>query len=184
MDDSRCQGQAEESNRALWGEMARVPIAYKEVDLVRRGEEILDPVELREIGQVSEKTMLHLQCHIGADSLAWVRRGAVMTGIDLSGQAIACAEGLRAILDEEFDVVYTSRGILCWLRDLEESALWPTSSTSARSLAFTTLAREERVGGTPAWRACPRPPLFPRNGADGVHMGRDGRETLPDEDGA
>lgn len=137
MDDLRCQGQAEESNRALWDEMARVHIgAYKEVDLLRRGEEILDPVELRELGDVRGKTMLHLQCHIGTDTLAWARHGAVVTGVDFSGQAIACAEGLRdelgleatflesnvyglhAILDERFDVVYTSRGILCWLRDL------------------------------------------------------------------
>jgi len=141
VDESRCQGQAEESNRALWDEMARVHIgAYKEVELLRRGEEILDPVELRELGDVRGKTMLHLQCHIGTDTLAWARRGAVVTGVDFSGQAIACAEGLRdelgldarflesnvydlrAVLDERFDVVYTSRGVLCWLRDLEEWA--------------------------------------------------------------
>ena len=48
-----------EDNRALWDEMARVHIGvYKEVELLRRGEEILDPVELREIGEVSGKTML------------------------------------------------------------------------------------------------------------------------------
>jgi SAM-dependent methyltransferase len=141
VDDSRCQGQAEESNRALWDEMARVHIgAYKEVELLRRGEEILDPVELRELGDVGGKTMLHLQCHIGTDTLAWARRGAVVTGVDFSGQAIACAEGLRdelglearflesnvydlrVVLDEKSDVVYTSRGILCWLRDLEKWA--------------------------------------------------------------
>jgi hypothetical protein len=56
--------------------MARVHIgAYKEVELLWRGEEILDPVELREIGDMRGKTMLHLQCHIGTDSLVWARHG-------------------------------------------------------------------------------------------------------------
>jgi hypothetical protein len=60
--ESRCRGQAEESRRALWDEMARARSgAYKAVELLRRGEEILDPVELRELGDAREKTMLHAQ---------------------------------------------------------------------------------------------------------------------------
>jgi SAM-dependent methyltransferase len=141
MDWRREHERAEASNRELWNEMARVHFsAYKELDLLRRGEEILDPVELHEVGDVRGKTLLHLQCHIGTDTLAWARHGAAVTGVDFSPAAIGFAERLRdelevparfilsnvydlpSVLGETFDVVYTSRGILCWLRDLEEWA--------------------------------------------------------------
>jgi len=130
---------AEPKNRALWDELAPVHLkAYKEVALLREGAEVLDEIELREVGDVRGKTMLHLQCHIGTDSLAWVRRGAIVTGLDFSSDSIACAEQLKAELglearfvhsnvydapeavDETFDIVYTSKGVLCWLRDLNE----------------------------------------------------------------
>ncbi len=132
------QRKAETSNRELWDEMARVHIkAYREVNLLREGREILDEIELRDIGDVRGKRLLHLQCHIGTDTLAWARHGAVVTGVDFSPVAIGCAERLRAelglkarfirsnvydlpsVLSERFDIVYTSRGVLCWLRDLD-----------------------------------------------------------------
>jgi 2-polyprenyl-3-methyl-5-hydroxy-6-metoxy-1,4-benzoquinol methylase len=130
---------AEKKNRALWDEIAPVHLkAYKEVALLREGAEVLDEIELREIGDVRGKTMLHLQCHIGTDSLAWARHGAIVTGLDFSSESIACAEQLkqelglearfvhsnvydaRKAIDERFDIIYTSKGVLCWLRDLEE----------------------------------------------------------------
>lgn len=130
---------AETKNRALWDEIAPVHLkAYKEVALLREGAEVLDEIELREIGDVRGKTLLHLQCHIGTDSLAWARHGAIVTGLDFSRESIACAEQLkqeldlearfvhenvydeRSAIDEQFDIVYTSKGVLCWLRDLEE----------------------------------------------------------------
>ncbi len=138
MADRKEHLQAEESNRLLWDEMARVHIrAYKEVQLLRDGAEILDEIELREVGNVAGKRLLHLQCHIGTDTLAWARHGAIVTGVDFSAEAITCAEDLRdelgldarfiqanvydlpEVLPEEFDILYTSRGVLCWLRDLE-----------------------------------------------------------------
>ena len=106
--------------------------------MLREGIEVLDEIELREVGDVAGKSMLHLQCHIGTDTLAWARRGAVVTGLDFSGESIACAERLRGELgidarfvhanvydareaiDEAFDIVYTSKGVLTWLRDIEE----------------------------------------------------------------
>jgi len=139
MDDDETHRQAEEANRALWDEMARVHIrAYTEVQLLQDGQEILDEIELREVGDVRDKRLLHLQCHIGTDTLAWARHGAVVTGVDFSAEAIACAEALRDelglaarfirsnvydlpdVLSEQFDIVYTSRGVLCWLRDLDK----------------------------------------------------------------
>jgi len=130
---------AEVQNRALWDEIAPVHLkAYREVAMLLEGDEVLDEIELREVGDVRGKTMLHLQCHIGTDTLAWARRGAIVTGLDFSGASIGCAECLRdelgldarfvhanvyearAAIDRTFDIVYTSKGVLCWLRDLNE----------------------------------------------------------------
>ena len=141
MTDREQYREAEAANRVLWDEMARVHVrAYKEVQLLREGGEVLDEIELREIGDVRGKRLLHLQCHIGTDTLAWACHGAIVTGADFSAEAIACAERLRdelglggtfvesnvydlpSLLSEKFDVVYTSRGVLCWLGDLGEWA--------------------------------------------------------------
>ncbi len=82
------------------------------------------------------KTLLHLQCHFGIDTLSWARLGATVTGADFSPKAIELATSLAADLDLDarfvesnvydlperlegsFDVVYTSRGVLGWLPDI------------------------------------------------------------------
>jgi ubiquinone/menaquinone biosynthesis C-methylase UbiE len=133
--------QAEKCNQELWDEIAPIHAkAYKEVDILKEGGIVLDEIELREIGEVEGKTLLHLQCHIGTDTLSWARQGATVTGVDFSEKSLACARqlqqelqldatfvhanvyDLRTVLDDQFDIVYTSRGVLCWLRDLEEWA--------------------------------------------------------------
>lgn len=140
---------AEITNQALWDELAPVHFrAYEEVEMLRRGECVLDELELRALGDVRGKRLLHLQCHIGTDTLSWARRGAVVTGVDFSLRSLEHARRLRdelglqarflhanvydlsASLNEQFDVVYTSRGVLCWLRDLDAWA-----RTVARFLA-------------------------------------------------
>jgi SAM-dependent methyltransferase len=132
---------AEENNQARWDELAPVHLqSYVEVDILRQGGIALDVIELREVGDVRGKTLLHLQCHIGTDTLSWARQGAIVTGVDFSAQSIACARrlqqelqleatfiqanvyDLRTVLQGQFDIVYTSRGVLCWLRDLDEWA--------------------------------------------------------------
>lgn len=80
--------------------------------------------------------LVHLQCHIGLDTLSWARLGSRVTGIDLSpastaaARDLAAAAGLRAtflecdvvdaldVCADRFDVVYTGIGALCWLPDL------------------------------------------------------------------
>jgi SAM-dependent methyltransferase len=138
---------AERANQTFWDETASVHVAaYREVSMLRDGKSVLDPIELREIGDVTGKSLLHLQCHIGTDTLSWAREGALVTGVDFSAQSIAAARRLRdelglpatfvqanvydvpqildraydvpQNLDQTHDVVYTSRGVLCWLRDL------------------------------------------------------------------
>ncbi len=104
------------------------------------GEPALTPIELEELGDVKGKSLLHLQCHFGMDSLDWARRGAQVTGMDLSDAAIQEARrlndemGLHAEfvccnlydLDQHlkgtFDIVFTSYGVIGWLPDLDKWA--------------------------------------------------------------
>lgn len=131
--------QAEQANQAHWDEITPVHVrAYEEIAMLKAGGSALDEIELREVGDVTGKTLLHLQCHIGTDTLSWARQGAVVTGVDFSAASIAAARQLAeethlpatfieasvydlpAVLEGQFDIVYTSRGVLCWLRDLDE----------------------------------------------------------------
>jgi SAM-dependent methyltransferase len=107
---------------------------------LKAGETTLEEIEIEELGDVSGKTLLHLQCHFGLDTLSWARRGASVTGVDFSEEAVALAQSLSrdlgidaefmcsdihdlpAVLHGTFDIVYTSRGVLCWLPDLERWA--------------------------------------------------------------
>lgn len=100
----------------------------------------LRSIELEELGDVSGKTLLHLQCNMGADTLSWAKRGALVTGVDLSDEAIAQARELAAqsqtaarfiaadlyalpdLLKGQFDIVFTSYGVLCWLSDVQRWA--------------------------------------------------------------
>jgi len=89
------------------------------------------------LGDVTGKTLLHLQCHFGEDTLSWARLGAEVTGIDFSQDAIAAAERLSResgtpgrfvvselyetpskLAGEQFDVVYTGVGAINWLPDI------------------------------------------------------------------
>lgn len=129
-----------EANRRLWNRWARLHLgsAFYDVAGFREGRSSLHEVELRELGpEVAGRTLLHLQCHFGLDTLSWARLGARVTGVDLAEDAIDAAHSLseelgigakfvRAdiydlpeALDARFDIVYTSYGVLCWLPDLE-----------------------------------------------------------------
>jgi ubiquinone/menaquinone biosynthesis C-methylase UbiE len=127
-----------EANRRHWDEV--VPIHMRsglyDVDSFRAGRSKLKPVERDELREVRGKTLLHLQCHFGLDTLSWAREGAIVTGVDFSEQAIEAARALAAEigidarfilseayslpakLDEKFDIVFTSYGAICWLPDI------------------------------------------------------------------
>ncbi|CAM1364291.1 Methyltransferase type 12 [Tenacibaculum litopenaei] len=100
----------------------------------------LQHYEVEALGDVTGKSLLHLQCHFGQDTLSWSRRGAKCTGIDLSDEGIALAQTLNAELNldaafvccnvydvpkevsETFDIVFTSYGTIGWLPDLDRWA--------------------------------------------------------------
>ena len=129
-------------NRKNWNE--RVPIHaasdFYDVAGFKGGRITLTDIERREVGDVSGKTLLHLQCHFGLDTMSWSRLGAKATGVDFSDTAIDMARSLNDelglnvrficssiydlpdVLREQFEVVFTSLGVLCWLPDLDKWA--------------------------------------------------------------
>jgi 2-polyprenyl-3-methyl-5-hydroxy-6-metoxy-1,4-benzoquinol methylase len=133
-----------EINRRNWDERATVHAqeVLGEVMLarLRAGEDMLLGIEAAELGDISGKRVLHLQCHIGRDTLCLARRGAVVTGLDFSLTAIETARrlaeetGLNATFIQgrvdqasqlapgPFDLVFATWGTLCWLPDLRDWA--------------------------------------------------------------
>lgn len=130
------------SNRRLWDEWTAIHEGseFYDLDGFRRGGVRIAEHEREEVGPVEGRTLLHLQCHFGIDTLSWARLGARVTGVDFSPRAIELARSLAAeleldarfvesdvyrlpdVLDETFDVVYTSNGVLGWLPDIRRWA--------------------------------------------------------------
>ena len=72
-----------DANRRHWDEVVDVHIAseFYDVAAFKAGRSKLKPVELAELGDVRGKTLLHLQCHFGLDTLSWARHeGAIVSG--------------------------------------------------------------------------------------------------------
>lgn len=126
-------------NRGLWDEMAtrHGSTDLYDLDGVVAGRDDLRPWEDGQLGPVAGLDLLHLQCHIGTDTIGWARRGARVVGLDFSAEAIGVADELfrRCGVDGEwvvsdvyeavdalggrtFDVVYTGIGALGWLPDV------------------------------------------------------------------
>ncbi len=136
-----------EANRRIWDAWTEhhESSAFYDVDGFRAGGTSLREVELRELGGVDGRRLLHLQCHFGLDTLSWARLGARATGVDFAPRAIetarrlndecglsaefVCADVLELALERRFDLVFTSYGVLWWLEDLDRWA-----STVARHL--------------------------------------------------
>jgi SAM-dependent methyltransferase len=125
-------------NRANWNERVAIHVAsdFYDVPGFRAGADPLRSFEVEEVGDVTGKSLAHLQCHFGLDTLAWARRGAQVSGLDLSEKAIETATALAqecelqarfvaadvydapAALGGTYDIVYTGIGALVWLPDL------------------------------------------------------------------
>lgn len=126
-------------NRRGWD--LRTPVHFEsdfyDVASFKQGRNSLRRPEQEELGDVANRSMLHLQCHFGMDTLSWARLGARVTGADFSEEAIArgrsladecgiearfvCASvyDLPQVLNEEFDIVVTTYGVVSWLPDLD-----------------------------------------------------------------
>jgi len=132
-----------DANRKVWDAwtLEHEKSAFYDVEGFKHGKDRLRSIELSELGPlIAGKSLLHLQCHFGLDTLAWARRGAIATGVDFSEQSIALAKALSQelnipatfccsaintlpeVLSGEFDIVFTSYGVLHWLNDLRRWA--------------------------------------------------------------
>ncbi|WP_461534893.1 class I SAM-dependent methyltransferase [Spongorhabdus nitratireducens] len=135
-------------NQAAWDKRTRVHVTsrFYDVEGFLAGNNTLTEIETSELKDIAGKSLLHLQCHFGLDTLSWARLGAKVTGVDLSPLAIEQANQLRdkAQLNAEFvctdvydfgennttqyDIVFTSFGAICWLPDINR---WAKTVASA-----------------------------------------------------
>ncbi|MFK7973128.1 MAG: class I SAM-dependent methyltransferase [Bacteroidia bacterium] len=124
-------------NQALWDTKTDIHVAsqFYDVEGFLAGQNSLRHIELGLLPDVAGKSILHLQCHFGLDTMSWNRLGAKATGVDFSPNAIEQAKSinkqagldarfvqsdvLELDLDEQFDIVFTSYGVLGWLPDLK-----------------------------------------------------------------
>lgn len=132
-----------EANQKLWDEWATVHMRGSKlypIEAFLAGEAGPASKLPDDIGPVAGRSILHLQCHFGMDSLVWARKGARVTGIDFSETAIQGARALNErlgldvefvranvydlpdVLQGQYDVVLTYYGVLPWLPDLDRWA--------------------------------------------------------------
>ncbi|MBT8255512.1 MAG: class I SAM-dependent methyltransferase [Bacteroidia bacterium] len=131
--------KAFETNRQTWNKKVGIHANSDFYDLpgFKAGKSSLNYYEKNALGDVSGKSLLHLQCHFGMDTLSWTRMGATCVGVDISEEGIKLARalnnelGLNAefvccnVLDtsqhisQHFDIVFSSYGTIGWLPDLK-----------------------------------------------------------------
>jgi SAM-dependent methyltransferase len=126
------------ANRLNWDERTEIHLdsAFYDVEGWLRRAPGPRTREIDALGDVSGLSLVHLQCHVGLDTLRFARAGARVTGLDFSPAAIKAArdladrvgladqsrfvcadvyDAMRALESETFDIVYVSLGSLCWL---------------------------------------------------------------------
>ena len=129
-------------NKQSWNKRTETHLTSEFYDVIGflKGNTSLNTIELDLLGDIKGKSVLHLQCHFGQDTISLQRLGASVTGIDLSDQSILSANELASKagvfpsficcdlydlpnhLNQQFDVVFTSYGTIGWLPDLDKWA--------------------------------------------------------------
>jgi SAM-dependent methyltransferase len=129
-------------NKARWDEVVALHAAspFYHVKEFLAGRNTLGPIELSEVGGVSGKSLVHLQCHFGLDTLSLARMGAQVTGLDFSDKAVAQAQALAKeagidarfvlgnvydapkLLGRRYDVAFVNWGAINWLPDIDRWA--------------------------------------------------------------
>jgi len=129
-----------EANKEAWGSLSKAHYEHykKAIQENRHG---FSKIIEEELGDISGKTVIHLQCNTGADTVLLAKKGAIVTGVDLVPDNIFYANkmseelGIKNISfiesdimelkekhDKKYDMVFTSEGVLCWLPDLNKWA--------------------------------------------------------------
>ncbi|MFP4478649.1 MAG: class I SAM-dependent methyltransferase [Candidatus Izemoplasmatales bacterium] len=130
-----------EKNKIAWSLLAKEHYNHFKKLLTERKSLINENI-LDELGNIEGKTMIHLQCNTGADTLSLARQGVKkIVGVDLSEENVFYANQLRddfkldhasfiasdvlvlnQIHQDKYDIVFTSEGVLGWLPDLNKWA--------------------------------------------------------------
>jgi SAM-dependent methyltransferase len=129
-----------QSNKQGWDGLAAAHYKNYHIDKLVSGTPLLNELVQKEVGDVRGKSLVHLLCHIGTDTLSWALLGAKVTGIDISSESLKYARMLAARMgiaaefiesdildaihkvDQKFDIAFSSTGVLCWLPDINRYA--------------------------------------------------------------
>lgn len=129
-------------NKKLWNKKTDIHFNsdFYDVNSFLKGKDSLNPIELKYLENINGKKVLHLQCHFGMDTISLAKRGAIVTGVDFSDKAIEKARQLNQqlgtnatfvqsdiyklpeVLNDKFDIVFTSYGVVGWLPDMKKWA--------------------------------------------------------------
>lgn len=144
MTDRSLRKDLHEENRLSWNEATKAHNSHKgdQAQFFRAGGNTLFAAEKELLGDLTGLSLVHLQCNAGQDTLSLAKLGAIVTGVDISDEAIAFARTLsqdsgvpatfqrsdlfdwfEAAIDhsEPFDIAFSSYGAICWISDLN---LW------------------------------------------------------------
>jgi SAM-dependent methyltransferase len=129
-----------QANKKGWDRLASTHYKKYHIEKLLAGTPLLNEVIRSEVGDVKGKSLLHLLCHIGTDTLSWALLGARVTGIDISPESLKYARKLASklgidakfieadvmevmeIVHDKFDIVFASTGVLCWIPDIQRFA--------------------------------------------------------------
>jgi SAM-dependent methyltransferase len=129
-----------QANKQGWDGLAATHYKNYHIQKLLGGTPLLNELIRGEVGDVTGKSLVHLLCHIGTDTLSWALLGAKVTGIDISPASLKYARMLAAqmgidaqfieadvmdVIDkvaQKFDIVFSSTGVLCWLPDIRRYA--------------------------------------------------------------
>jgi len=129
-----------QANKRAWDGLAATHYQKYHIGKLLAGTPLLNEVIQREVGDVQGKSLVHLLCHIGTDTLSWALLGARVTGIDISSESLKYARLLADRMKinanfieadvmyvmekvyEKFDIVFASTGVLCWIPDIQHFA--------------------------------------------------------------
>ncbi|MDH1882949.1 MULTISPECIES: class I SAM-dependent methyltransferase [Empedobacter] len=129
-----------EINKQSWNNRteAHLKSDFYNLEEFIKGATSLNSIELDLLGDIKGKSILHLQCHFGQDTISLNRLGANVIGIDLSDKAIESARkiaidtnstaeficcdlyDIENHLNKQFDIIFTSYGTITWLPDLDQ----------------------------------------------------------------
>ena len=126
-----------EANKLAWGKISEAHFEHFKVRLADEDFR-LNPIVEAELGDITGKRILHLQCNTGADTILLARKGAIVTGVDLVPGNIHYAKELAEhfgidhvsfvesdvlklseVHQGEYDIVMTTDGVIGWIPDLE-----------------------------------------------------------------